>query len=143
MTIERFKDRDAVPVYRRVRDAGIVFPEGLKYVGSWIEPNFDRCFQLMECDDLRLLQQWILECRGTGMTFEIVPVVPARKRERWSRPISTEPDRRDALPARLPDHPRNPPFLRGSVPGPPGRHRPRAHRSRAWRPCHACTSRAR
>jgi hypothetical protein len=35
-------------------------PEGLKYVGSWIEPNFDRYFQLMECDDLRLLQQWIL-----------------------------------------------------------------------------------
>jgi Protein of unknown function (DUF3303) len=79
MIIERFKDRDAVPVYRRVRDAGIVFPEGLKYVSSWIEPNFDRCFQLMECDDLRLLQQWILDCRGTGMTFEIVPVVPSKE----------------------------------------------------------------
>jgi Protein of unknown function (DUF3303) len=37
MIIERFKDRDAVPVYRRVRDEGIVFPEGLKYIGSWIE----------------------------------------------------------------------------------------------------------
>ena len=51
MVIERFRDRDPIPVYRRVRDAGIKFPEGLKYVGSWIEPNFDRCFQLMECDD--------------------------------------------------------------------------------------------
>ena len=49
MVIERFKDRDPIPVYRRVRDAGIKFPEGLNYVGSWIEPNFDRCFQLMEC----------------------------------------------------------------------------------------------
>ena len=43
MVIERFKDRDPIPVYKRVRDAGIKFPDGLKYVGSWIEPNFDRC----------------------------------------------------------------------------------------------------
>jgi hypothetical protein len=77
MVIERFRDRDPIPVYRRVRDAGIKFPEGLKYIGSWIEPNFDRCFQLMECDDARLLQEWILNCGGFGMTFEIVPVVPS------------------------------------------------------------------
>jgi hypothetical protein len=51
MVIERFKDRDPIPVYRRVRDAGIKFPEGLTYVGSWIEPNFD--------EDARLLQEWI------------------------------------------------------------------------------------
>jgi hypothetical protein len=55
MVIERFKDRDPIPVYKRVRDAGIKFPDGLKYVGSWVEPNFDRCFQLMECDDARLI----------------------------------------------------------------------------------------
>jgi hypothetical protein len=79
MVIERFKDRDPIPVYRRVRDAGIKFPEGLTYVGSWIEPNFDRCFQLMECDDARLLQEWILNCQGLGMTFEIVPVVPSKE----------------------------------------------------------------
>src|SRR6476469_9688738 len=80
MVIERFKDRDPIPVYRRVRDPGIKFPDGLKYVGSWIEPNFDRCFQLMECDDLRLLQQWVLaNNRDLGMTFEIVPVVPSKE----------------------------------------------------------------
>ena len=77
MVIERFKDRDPIPVFKHVRDHGIKFPEGLKYVGSWIEPNFDRCFQLMECDDIRLLQEWILNCQGFGMTFEIVPVVPS------------------------------------------------------------------
>jgi len=75
MVIERFKDRDPIPVYQRVRDSGIKFPEGLNYVGSWIEPNFDRCFQLMECDDARLLQ----DCQGLGMTFEIVPVVPSKE----------------------------------------------------------------
>src|SRR5437879_9675795 len=79
MVIERFKDRDPIPVYKRVRDAGIKFPEGLTYVGSWIEPNFDRCFQLMECDDLRLFQEWILNCQGLGVTFEIVPVVPSKE----------------------------------------------------------------
>ena len=77
MIVERFKDRDPVPVYRRVRDAGRTLPDGLTYVGSWIEPNFDRCFQLMECDDATLLQQWVLSWRGTGVSFEIVPVVPS------------------------------------------------------------------
>jgi hypothetical protein len=80
MVIERFKNQDPIPVYKRVRDPGITFPDGVTYVGSWIEPNFDRCFQLMECDDLRLLQQWVLaNNRDLGMTFEIVPVVPSKE----------------------------------------------------------------
>jgi hypothetical protein len=29
----------------------------------------------MRCDDLRLIQAWILEWRGSGVTFEIIPVV--------------------------------------------------------------------
>jgi hypothetical protein len=33
----------------------------------------------MECDDARLLQEWVLGWRGTGATFEIVPVVPSRE----------------------------------------------------------------
>jgi hypothetical protein len=37
--------------------------------------DFSRCFQLMRCDDLRLIQAWILEWRGSGVTFEIAPVV--------------------------------------------------------------------
>lgn len=77
MVVERFANQDAIPVYRRVRDKGRQLPEGLAYVGSWVEPNFDRCFQLMECDDLRLLQEWVLGWRGSGVTFEIVPVVPS------------------------------------------------------------------
>jgi hypothetical protein len=31
----------------------------------------------MECDDARLLQEWILNCQG--LTFEIVPVVPSKE----------------------------------------------------------------
>jgi len=55
MVIEHFKDRDAKAVYKRFLEQGRMAPDGLTYVGSWIETNFDRCFQLMECDDARLL----------------------------------------------------------------------------------------
>lgn len=78
MIIERFKNRDAKAVYARFRDKGRMAPEGLVYVGSWIEANFDRCFQLMECDDPRLLQDWILGW-GDLADFEIVPVVPSKE----------------------------------------------------------------
>ena len=76
MVIERFRDRDAKAVYRRFREQGRMTPEGLTYVGSWIEANFDRCFQLMECDDARLLQDWLLNWSDL-MQCEIVPVVPS------------------------------------------------------------------
>lgn len=64
MVIERFADDDMVPVYRRLRDAGRGLPDGLTLVSSWIEPGFARCFQLMDCDDLKLLQRWVLHWRG-------------------------------------------------------------------------------
>ena len=76
MVVERFRDRDAKAVYRRFRDQGRMMPDGLNYVGSWIEANFDRCFQLMECDDARLLQDWLLNWSDL-MECEIVPVVPS------------------------------------------------------------------
>ena len=76
MVIERFRGRDAKAVYRRFRDQGRMMPDGLKYVASWIEPNFDRCFQVMECDDARLLQEWLLGWNDL-VECEIVPVVPS------------------------------------------------------------------
>jgi hypothetical protein len=75
MVIERFQDNDIVPVYERVSESGRMLPDGLKYIESWVEPNFSRCFQLMECDDPRLLQEWVLRWRGAGVTFEFCPVV--------------------------------------------------------------------
>ena len=75
MVIERFANRDAKAIYRHLRDAGRGLPDGLEYVGSWVEPTFDRCFQLMACEDARLLQEWVLHWQGLA-DFEIVPVVP-------------------------------------------------------------------
>jgi hypothetical protein len=78
MVIERFRNRDAKAVYRRFRDHGRMMPDGLRYVGSWIEVNFDRCFQIMECDDARLLQEWITNW-GDLADFEVVPVVTSEQ----------------------------------------------------------------
>ena len=73
MVVERFKDRNPRPIYQRLADEGRSMPAGLTYEGSWIEANFDRCFQLMACDDISLLQRWMLGWDDL-MSFEIVPV---------------------------------------------------------------------
>lgn len=86
MVIERFANDDMIPVYERMRDSGRGLPEGLEYVGSWVEPSFARCFQLMRCDDLALLQAWVLHWRGTGVSFEIVPVLPAEQTRELAAP---------------------------------------------------------
>jgi hypothetical protein len=77
MVIERFRDQAAKPVYERASERGRMMPDGLRYVDSWVEANFDRCFQVMECDDLSLLMSWI--SRWSDLVhFEVVPVVTSR-----------------------------------------------------------------
>jgi hypothetical protein len=73
MVIEKYKNHDAKAVYRRFREKGRMAPEGLTYVESWVETNFDRCFQLMECADARLLEDWAAHWRDL-VDFEFVPV---------------------------------------------------------------------
>lgn len=90
--VERFENNDMIPVYRRLRKAGRGLPEGLEYVASWVELNFSRCFQVMKCDDLRLLQQWVLHWCGTGATFEIVPVVESSRTLELVDPLLHELD---------------------------------------------------
>lgn len=91
MVIERFKNRDALAVYRRFNEQGRQAPDGLTYHGSWIEPSFERCFQIMECEDARLLQAWVLAW-GDLVDFEIVPVVPSKETaELVGRRLAAEP----------------------------------------------------
>lgn len=78
MVIERFRNRDAAAVYRRFRERGRMAPEGLNYVDSWVETNYDRCFQLMECDDPLLLRQWAARWEDL-VEFEFVPVVTSKE----------------------------------------------------------------
>lgn len=78
MVIEKFKNRNALGVYRRSRERGRMLPNGLNYIDSWVETNFDRCFQLMECDDPTLFQQWAVQWQDL-VDFEFVPVMPSRE----------------------------------------------------------------
>jgi len=78
MVIESFKNSDAAPVYRRYREQGRMMPEGLKYLDSWVERDLGRCFQLMECDDPKLLQQWTGHWQDL-VDFEIVSVVTSKE----------------------------------------------------------------
>jgi len=74
MVIERYRNGDAVPVYRRFRDRGRLAPDGLAYVASWVDYDLRICYQLMETDDRALLDQWIANWTDL-VDFEIVPVV--------------------------------------------------------------------
>src|ERR1044071_3264882 len=47
MVIEHFKDGVAPEVYRRFRERGRMAPEGLRYVDSWVDLSFRRCFQVL------------------------------------------------------------------------------------------------
>ena len=77
MVIETFRDQDAKAVYRRFRDKGRQCPEGLAFVASWVTADLDRCFQLMECTDVTLLQRWAAQWSDL-VDFEIVPVAPGK-----------------------------------------------------------------
>ena len=74
MVIERFKDGDAAAVFRRFRERGRMLPEGLRYLDSWVAADLSRCFQLMECDDAALFEQWISQWQDL-VEFEVIPVV--------------------------------------------------------------------
>jgi hypothetical protein len=74
MVIERYRAGDPRPVYDRARERGRLLPDGLRYVDSWVDAGFTRCFQLMECDDLTLLMRWVSDWSDL-VDFEVVPVV--------------------------------------------------------------------
>jgi hypothetical protein len=78
MVVERFRDQNGKAVYQRFREKGRMAPDGLSFVGSWVEASLDRCFQLMECDDVALLQRFVAEWSDLA-EFEIVPVVPGKE----------------------------------------------------------------
>jgi|HubBroStandDraft_4_1064222.scaffolds.fasta_scaffold338359_2 hypothetical protein len=78
MVVERFKNKDAVAVYRRFRDRGRMAPEGLRYVSSWVDEKLERCYQLMETDDRRLLDEWMANWSDL-VDFEIYPVITSKE----------------------------------------------------------------
>lgn len=74
MVVERFRNGDAVPVYRRFRDQGRLMPEGLSYVSSWVDTSLACCYQLMTTENPRLLDEWMARWSDL-ITFEVHPVI--------------------------------------------------------------------
>lgn len=80
MVVERFRNGDPEPVYRRLEEEGRLMPPGLEYRGSWVEQSMDRCFQLVECEAPELLERWAGEWDDL-VGFEFVPVVTGSEAE--------------------------------------------------------------
>lgn len=74
MVVEHFRDNDPGPVYRRFRERGRLAPEGLTYVTSWVSADLTRCYQVMECHDRALLDDWMAAWSDL-VEFEVFPVV--------------------------------------------------------------------
>lgn len=77
MVIEHFDQARVKEIYRRFHAKGRMMPEGLRYIDSWISADYSRCFQVMECDDVTLLQEWVLVW-GDLARFEIVPIASSK-----------------------------------------------------------------
>jgi hypothetical protein len=73
LVVEHFNG-DPVSVYRRFRDQGRMAPDGLRYVQSWVTADFERCFQIMDCDNPAILSQWMDRWRDL-VTFEVLPIM--------------------------------------------------------------------
>ena len=74
MIIEHFRNGNANPVYARFHARGRLAPEGLRYVSSWVTEDLTRCYQVMECDDRALLDDW-MGAWSDLVDFDVHPVV--------------------------------------------------------------------
>jgi hypothetical protein len=84
MVIETFT-HGPEPVYERFRARGRLAPEGLRYVSSVVTTDGRRCYQLMECDDRALLEQWMTAWSDL-VAFEVLAVIgSAEASERFGR----------------------------------------------------------
>ena len=78
MAVENFRNGDALPAYRRLRDHGRLAPEGLSYISSWVTESLDRCYQVMETENRALLDQWIANWNDV-VDFEVHPVIISKE----------------------------------------------------------------
>jgi effector-binding domain-containing protein len=73
MVIEHFRPGQAAAVYRRFRERGRMAPDDVRYLGSWVDLQYERCFQVMEADDALALRPWTSSWEDL-VDFEIIPV---------------------------------------------------------------------
>ena len=73
MIVETFT-KGPHPVYARFRERGRMAPDGLQYLNSVVSLDGRTCYQLMECDDPTLLDEWMLAWSDL-VAFDVVPVI--------------------------------------------------------------------
>ena len=73
MVIENFHANAAKDIYRRAIAKGRMMPDGVKYVASWVDLDFSRCWQVMEADNAQALEPWLKAWRDLT-DFQVVPV---------------------------------------------------------------------
>ena len=78
MVVEHFRNKDAVPVYRRFRDHGRMAPDGLAYIASWVDHEFARCYQVMETSNPALLDEWMANWSDI-IEFEVHPILTSQE----------------------------------------------------------------
>ena len=78
MVIERYRNGDAAPVYRRFKERGRMAPEGLTYISSWVEENLGICYQVMETSDRALLDEWMSHWKDL-VEFEVHSVITSQE----------------------------------------------------------------
>ena len=74
MIVEHFEGGDPAPVYRRFAERGRMAPPGLEYHGSWVTDDLTRCYQVMECADRSLLEEW-MKAWDDLVRFEVIEVM--------------------------------------------------------------------
>src|SRR5215470_12277655 len=78
MIVERFRNGEAGPVYRRFKERGRMAPDGLTYVSSWVAENLTTCYQVMETSDRALLDEWMRNWKDL-VEFEVHPVITSQE----------------------------------------------------------------
>ncbi len=73
MVIERFRPGRVEDVYRRFRERGRLAPQEVRYVSSWVDLEFQRCFQVMEAPGEASIAEWTARWSDL-VEFEVVPV---------------------------------------------------------------------
>lgn len=81
MIVEHYRDGGAAAVYRRLEEKGRMMPDGLAYVDSWVGADLQRCFQVVECEDPGLIEEWTRQWDDL-VEFEIAPVISSEEAER-------------------------------------------------------------
>lgn len=74
MIIETFHPGKVKELYWRFAEKGRLMPDGVQYINSWIDAEITTCYQVMQCDDISQLHEWIENWKDLA-DFEVIPVM--------------------------------------------------------------------